>query len=290
MKRLIFRVTALMMMVILLAGISTGALANSWTCRVCGRIASGSYCSCGAFVNYEMIGSGTVHGLTGRNTLNLRERPGTDARILAELRNGDAVSVFSVNGGWIEIDYHGVHGYASARYISVDYDLSQDDFGYSDAYTPGEAYYIANQRLSTRTGPGTDYDGKGKTVEYPDYANRSVKVISAAWDSRNSIWWLQVEVEKGGNLRRVYTGLKRFNGVDVNCLRRESVVYSSSHVNTSVYPHHGPGTRYQQMGTRINAGTWGRVISIENGYCQFEYESNGYKHRCWIPQSCIDIW
>ena len=64
-----------------------------------------------------------------------------------------------------------------------------------------------NQKLATRTGPGTQYDEPGTFL----YAGASVTAVARAWDSYNEIWWVQVDFAEGSSRYRVYTGLKRLN-------------------------------------------------------------------------------
>ena len=237
-----------------------------------------------------------MYRLGAGKTLNLREGPGTSYNILAEVVNGDCMSVFSVDGKWAEVDWHGVHAYAYTDYLDISYD---DYYIPSPTSGPGPKettipvtgrYYWTNQRLSTRTGPGTNYDGKGLTTEYPKYANTRVPVFSAAWDNRNGIWWLQVEVgDNANNRRRVYTGLKRFDGVDVNDLLQEEVLYHNVTLTRSVYPWYGPGPSYQQMGEKVYSGTCGDITFIEGNFVQFEYYENGYYHRCWVKSSDVNL-
>ena len=62
--------------------------------------------------------------------------------------------------------------------------------GWSWNYT-SYAYVNAtlNSRLATRTGPSTTYDEPGSFFS----AGHNVTVLSRAYDTRNNIWWVQVE-------------------------------------------------------------------------------------------------
>lgn len=65
-------------------------------------------------------------------------------------------------------------------------------------------YGYAIDSLSTRNGPGTQYDGRGT---YSSLKNTWVEVRSRAWDTRNGIWWVEVHI---GN-DWLWTGYKRFD-------------------------------------------------------------------------------
>ena len=52
-------------------------------------------------------------------TLNLRSLPTTDAAVLAQLPNGATVTILGQSDEWYTVEYDGLHGFASSRYITV---------------------------------------------------------------------------------------------------------------------------------------------------------------------------
>ena len=52
-------------------------------------------------------------------TLNLRSLPTTDAPVLAQLPNGATVTILGQFDEWYTVEYDGLHGFASSRYITV---------------------------------------------------------------------------------------------------------------------------------------------------------------------------
>ena len=62
-------------------------------------------------------------------------------------------------------------------------------------------------KLATRKGPGTQYDGGGTY----SVKNQWIKVLAKAWDSRNNIWWVKCEIPYHGEIRVLWTGWKRFD-------------------------------------------------------------------------------
>lgn len=80
----------------------------------------------------------------------------------------------------------------------------------SSSYT-ADVYALANQRISTRTGPGTQYTEGGTYYLGGQYLRLTYK----AWDSRNSIYWVLVDIPGVGQL---WTGAKRFDNLDLNQL------------------------------------------------------------------------
>lgn len=282
------RTLALVMIMVTLAACFSAQAANGWYCTYCNTYNTGNYCTyCGRAhaqnQGYYAIGKVNDPG----SSVNLRSQPTTAYdNVIVEVPHGATVYIYGESGNFFEVSYMNYHGYMYKTYIvyqssqhggNYDYSGSTESNGYA-------GYYTVKDKLSTRTGPGTDYDGRGKTSDYSGYANRQVKVISAAYDNRNGIWWVQIEIESHGQLKRAYTGTKRFYNIDVNNIPKERVLYST-YVAQDVIPYYGPGSRYAQHSDYVAAWTWGDVIAIENGYAQFEYTMDGYKHRCWIPES-----
>ena len=52
-------------------------------------------------------------------TLNLRSLPTTDSAVLAQLPNGATVTILGQFDEWYTVEYDGLHGFASSRYITV---------------------------------------------------------------------------------------------------------------------------------------------------------------------------
>lgn len=52
-------------------------------------------------------------------TLNLRSLPTTDAAALAQLPNGATVTILGQFDEWYTVEYDGLHGFASSRYITA---------------------------------------------------------------------------------------------------------------------------------------------------------------------------
>lgn len=52
-------------------------------------------------------------------TLNLRSLPTTDTAVLAQLPNGATVTILGQFDEWYTVEYDGLHGFASSRYITV---------------------------------------------------------------------------------------------------------------------------------------------------------------------------
>ncbi|MBR5527981.1 MAG: SH3 domain-containing protein [Clostridia bacterium] len=64
---------------------------------------------------YDRIAVVTTRG--GR--LNIRSRPSTSARVLAQIPNGERVTVIDAAGDWYLIEYNGIIGFVSGEYITL---------------------------------------------------------------------------------------------------------------------------------------------------------------------------
>ena len=60
---------------------------------------------------------GTVEVRSG--TLNLRDYPSAQGRVIAGLPDGAAVTVYGLRDGWATVHYDGLVGYAAAAYIDI---------------------------------------------------------------------------------------------------------------------------------------------------------------------------
>jgi N-acetylmuramoyl-L-alanine amidase len=66
--------------------------------------------------SYDRIGVVSTQG--GR--LNIRSRPDLSARVIAQIPNGERITVIeSVPGGWYLIEYNGIIGFVSGEYVTL---------------------------------------------------------------------------------------------------------------------------------------------------------------------------
>ena len=140
-------------------------------------------------------------------------------------------------------------------------------------------------RLSTRSGPDTDYNGLGDYFD--DNGGEPVRVLSRKLT--NSVWWLEIEFEYKGVTVRCYTGAKRI-AVDVSRVPDDPSGFQfSATVAYDTDAWYGPGTSYKMMPARLTppAGTTGAVVREENGWYCLEYENGNQKVRVWLPSDTL---
>ncbi len=144
---------------------------------------------------------------------------------------------------------------------------------------------INNQRIQTRSGPSTQYDGIGA---YFNEGGHPVRVISRAADN-NGVWWLQVEFEYGGKWVRVYTGLKRVD-VNIHAVPDDPQPIGWGSVSYGCTAYYGPGYNYKTHQKGIPAGTAGEILASENGFVCMEFRDAAGKNprRVWLEYSCVN--
>jgi hypothetical protein len=163
-------------------------------------------------------------------------------------------------------------------------------FSSADAASYGYDAHL-KMALATRTGPGTWYDEPG-TFFGSNYRDTSVRVLSKAWDDRNSIWWLQVEFYRNSTCYRAYTGLKRVD-IDINDVPEEKVL-GTAVTQRSAAGYWGPGTDYAASQYDIPSGISVTVLDVENNYAQIEFydgrtaDRSYARRRAWIKVDYLD--
>ena len=157
------------------------------------------------------------------------------------------------------------------------------------ADSPGDLIIYAKtiDRLSTRSGPSTQYKDTGT---YNDVMGTYVRVISR-FDDAGGVCWLQCEIPVGSTLRRLYTGLKRFDtrtfDIDSVPLEEPYLFFQAKVVMTSKAMY-GPGYGYNTYGSlTVDKGQTVTVVAIEDDYAQVEWETAKQMYRAWVPVSTL---
>lgn len=134
--------------------------------------------------------------------------------------------------------------------------------------------------LATRSGPGTQYTEPGTFLS----AGCSVVVHTKAYDSRNGIWWVQVEFSSGGRIYRAYTGAQRLN-VNLNEVPEETVL-EYTYLIDSGYGYAGPGYGHAYYSDwYLVRETNCRIIEVEDDFALIDTNSSWPTEnvRVWVP-------
>ena len=146
-------------------------------------------------------------------------------------------------------------------------------------------------RLSTRTGPGTQYD-EPRTYFQNDWRTTQVQVISAAKDNNNEAWWVQVDFTTAiGTRVRAYTELKRVN-VDIDTVFHEQPL-GDGEMTSTAKAYWGPGREYKESKFNVPNATKVTVYGAENGFVQVEFydartaKSDRSLRRAWVAEKAV---
>lgn len=148
-------------------------------------------------------------------------------------------------------------------------------------FTDGLIEALAIDDLATRSGPSTEYRETGSYPLKGDY----VTLISVAYD-KNDICWVQCEVPYKNTLRRIYTGLKRFdiNSFDLDSVPEELPLEYQAKVTATSKAMFGPGDGYGTYDSlTVDKGQTVTIITIENDYAQVEWNTTKQSYRAWVP-------
>lgn len=138
-----------------------------------------------------------------------------------------------------------------------------------------------NQRMATRSGPGTKYTEELGTMPQGT-------AITLLQQEMGSVPWGLVEFEYRGGLYRAYTGMKRIDtGDDVPWITDEPRL---TYLRQAATPHYGPGTRYVPMDYRLDQGTPVAIYGYDDSYALVEYlyplDLSLYA-RGWVPSEVL---
>ncbi|MCL1795699.1 MAG: DUF5050 domain-containing protein [Clostridia bacterium] len=140
-----------------------------------------------------------------------------------------------------------------------------------------------NQRMATRTGPGTRYAEDHGTLP------ASTEIVACAQEETNGTIWVMIEFVRSGALVRAYTGLKRVDTNSTN-LPKTTGKPREATVSQTTPAYYGPGSAYLAVPTPVAAGTNTLVYGLDRGHALIEYEIEpGLWTRSWVPADRIEI-
>ena len=101
-----------------------------------------------------------VTGVAGNDRLNIRERGYAGAPRIGSIPHDACVTVIGVCDGWCHVEYGGVNGMASARFLRAVGGGSYDDGHGPDSYCVRDV--ALNDVLNMRSGPGASHRWVGE--------------------------------------------------------------------------------------------------------------------------------
>ena len=134
-----------------------------------------------------------------------------------------------------------------------------------------------NQRMATRSGPGTQYTEELGTLPQ----DTAITLIHYVQD-KNQVPWGLVEFYRHNQLYRAYTGMKRIDVLSGSATYvAEYGTYASTTAATTVY--YGPGTHYAARRQQLPAYKDLLVYQEENGFLLCEYQEGARVARGYVP-------
>ena len=146
---------------------------------------------------------------------------------------------------------------------------------YDDPLKPMTAYL--NQKLATRSGPGTNY------TELGTYG-QNTNIVLYEQEIGGSVTWGMIEFRGNGGLIRAYTGMKRIDTDTTDIPWANTITYSATLAYDTV-PRRGPGQEYAPCDQMLRAGAQLLLYHEELGYvmADFYYPGDDLLTRAWIP-------
>jgi len=157
----------------------------------------------------------------------------------------------------------------------------------TESITDSIVQALAIDNLATRSGPATEYRETGTY----QVKGQHVRLVSLAYD-RNGTGWAQCEVPYRNKLRRVYTGLQRFDAAtfDLGSVPEEAPLRYQAKVTATSKAMYGPGDGYDTYAQlTVDAGQTVVVLIIENEYAQVEWTTSTQSYRAWVPVHTLNL-
>lgn len=146
---------------------------------------------------------------------------------------------------------------------------------------------LAIDNLPTRSGPSTAYRETGTYK----VKGQQIRLLSYAYDD-GGVCWVQCEVPYGGALRRVYTGLKRFDAatVDLSTLPAEDpLTFARVRVLATSKALYGPGPEYGPYGKlTVDKGQKVSIVATDGEYALVEWTTTKQSYRAWVTLDTLD--
>lgn len=230
-----------------------------------------SYGNLGSTESTQSGSSGSTILGSGKTTakVNFREGPSTSAKKITQLTSGVAVTIYSLNNGWYEVDYQGTRGYLYAKYVQVVSLSSENTTVGAAAATPtpstGSTSTDAEVTLATgkttgqvnfRTRPSTTSSAVIKLLP----KSQSLSILGQCGD------WYYVLIDGAtGYVSKSYVSIVSSGSVGINTV---SPTASPTKASTTAQANMrvGPGTSYGVI-KLLDRNTEITVYLEINGWC-----------------------
>lgn len=218
--------------------------------------------------------------------------------ILRYVKAGEIVYCFATLDDCLCVIYGNHVGYIDEEYL-----LSVDDSYYEfflpngeeNEYLGGNQYveYVgtpyfnyapiyakANQKLATRSGPGTNYTD---TLTYP----QSTDIQAYYLTDGSGAEWVCISFVYRNEDYLLYTGAKRVDAYGKVPENANEETFSA-YITRDITPYYGPGYNYADAKHSVPAGSAVTgFYQTADGWLMFDYQVPGGKlQRAWAPSDC----
>jgi uncharacterized protein YgiM (DUF1202 family) len=212
----------------------------------------------------DSVSTGKVALEYSSSRLRIRSSASTSSSILGHVPNGASVNILEeLSGGWLKIEYSGITGYVSGKYVSVDASSSQ---------TTGK---ITNcSYLNFRSGPDTTYSSYGSIKN-----GTSVTILGSS-DGWYKISYNSKEGWVSSKYVTVTSGSTDTSGSSGTTQGTSSG--SGKITASSLRVRSGAGLNYSQIGS-LSKGTTVEILGESNGFYKINYKSQtGYISKTYV--------
>ncbi len=225
------------------------------------------------------------------------------------------LDVYDEQNGWYYVYYKGDWGWVASSMVTVIQRSGSGRTTYTRTATPKpstprpagrsgssgssggsfesftgfpNAYATLNQKMATRTGPGTKYDEPGSFS-----SSTPVRAMSKVWDSANEIYWIQVQFRYNGAIYCAYTGHWRLNNLDLSSLPTERIVGRCTTRN-SIEAFYAPSENAARIARNVPSGVKCDIYALVRGpysdFIQIEFYDYGISswRRAWVKDWAVD--
>ncbi|MEH7887162.1 SH3 domain-containing protein [Bacillus sp. JJ1609] len=204
-------------------------------------------------------------GVVTADSLNVREKPSTNAKTIGSLKRGAEVSIFSQSNGWAEITYSEKKAWVSDQFLKVNQNTSSDKkqpsspaSQYSGTVTASQLYVRDSNALDGKV-IGTIT--QGQSFQIIEEVNNWVKIEYKAGETGWAAGWFFQKTKNGP----VITPNQPVKNSRVNILHDGTNIRKGASTGSSVISRANQGDSFEVISAKND---W-YEISLSNGLTGF---------------------
>ena len=205
----------------------------------------------------RMSSTGKVVGVKSNDYLNIRVQPSASAKIVGKMKNGATMSILGrASNGWYKVNYNGVEGYSSNKYISTNVETN------GSQPTPMSSkgkINVASGNLNIRKSPTTSSSVIGKL--------RGGTIVDILSKESNGWYYINASGQKGyvyGEYVTLVNGSSSSNQsgstTNTNNIGKIATVKASA-----LNIRSGAGTNYSVI-NKVYSGNTVKILDASNGW------------------------